>query len=589
MPTDMLKTFKSWATTAEKRWEPVYDQMKSDQKVYENKYMYSELSMYESRNKKPSSPKIAIPSAFRSIWTELAVVKLNLPTVDILPDGDNDDEYADLINARVQHELDLIDMPKITLDTFQDALRYKGKGLAKFEWEDGRVQADVLNPFAVLFDPKATCVENASYIRIRTPMSLSDINREKKFKALADAEMDKEGVFEPFDNPDLTAYQATASRGTVTNTDGGSETYVGGGGGDQATLGYAFVDDWWYTDPASGKEMYAEVINGEFSSYENGKEGKRGPIDNSVNSEMGYGRKPIFEIPNFNDPHTLYNKSDIEITKSVDMAINQTQNFVLEYLGKVARPVRWKLRSFFQGMNPKNWGSQKDEIIMNHATEAGFFPVSGNPGVSEGFSEALRRTHDDIVGVPDTAQGRAPSGITAASAISQVQEAGEVGIQFKIEENIKPFVTEVGNFIIFMIMKFDPNSMKDWKDTPFNIRVVGGEKRPTTRAEKLATVESLANIVIQPNSVVGIEDIMRDLDIPDANERIQRFYERQGWSPEAVSQLTEGLIGVMQADPEKPVELSSGQVAQIQLDILQQVFPSIVNEQLKELAKQGEA
>jgi hypothetical protein len=87
---DLIKTFKTWEVSAEKRWKPIFADMKTDQMIYDN-----DIAQIHKKKAKHQS-KISIPAAFRTIQTMLAIIKDFLPTMDIMPTGDNSDEFADL-------------------------------------------------------------------------------------------------------------------------------------------------------------------------------------------------------------------------------------------------------------------------------------------------------------------------------------------------------------------------------------------------------------------------------------------------------------------------------------------------------------
>ena len=592
---DLIKTFKTWEVSAEKRWKPIFADMKTDQMIYDN-----DIAQIHKKKAKHQS-KISIPAAFRTIQTMLAIIKDFLPTTDIMPTGDKSDEFADLMKLRIDHEFEQMKFNALTLDTSEDMLRFMN-GASKITWDSKRNRAvgELLNPYAVLFDEQCTSVESAAYIRIRYPMRISDIKRLKKFDAKPDAQM-KDGIFEPFDDKTVTAGDGsveTVSSGNVPSSTanpytGGSNETVSFGGTQTMGDGYAFLDEWWYTDPLTGEEMYAEVINGQILGE---------PSLNTVVSPGGYGRKPIIIAKNYGSKHYLYGTSEEHVTKSIDLAMNETANSTLDWIRKAANPPRYYLRSMLQGLGAKFFGRDNEEVVMNRPDEAGFMKLPPAPLVADSFTKYLSLVHDAMSGVPDVTTGRNPAGVTSGTAIAELQEAGQTNIRYKIDNEITDFVVECGWFMIFLILKFDAGSMvlnrgeganaetvqwdaaifrkdlgfelekiNDWRDTPFNIRVVGGQQAPKTRAEMLARAD-----VLFDKGIYGVEDMVRDLELPDSKSIIQRYYERQGWSPEAVTQLVEGLAQQMARNPDDPTVLA-------QLDIMQQVFPSYVEEAMGQM------
>jgi hypothetical protein len=598
---DLLKTFETWTKDSEKRWKPIFADMKADQIIYEN-----DLKVIHKTKKKHQS-KIGIPATFRTIQTMLAVIKDFLPTIDVLPLGDISDEFADLMKLRLDHELEQIKFSAISLDHTEDMLRYKN-GITKLTWDSKESKAigEVLNPYAVLFDDMCTSVESSAYIRIRYPMRVSDIWLKKKFRAKADAKQGDSGTYEPFD--DKSSGGTAGDRGTVSAVDDGyvpsttSNPYDGAenetwAGGDTETIGagVAFVDEWWYTDPETGQEMMAEVCNGKLIGEVK---------NNSLLDPGGYGRKPIFLSKNYGSKHYLYGTSEIHVTKSIDLAMNEAVNSVLDYVRKVANPPRFYLRSLWQGLNQKFFGRDNEAVIMNRVGEAGFMQLPPQPTVAESLTRHLTLTHDAMAGVPDVTTGRNPTGVTSGTAIAELQEAGQVNIRYKIDNEVTDYVIECGWFMVFMILKFDTKSleltmgegqdaeimkwnralftqdigfawekMTGWQNTPFKLKIVAGQQAPKTRAEKLARADTLWE-----KQIYGVEDIVRDLELQDGKAIIQRYYERQGWSPEAVAQQVQTIGAQIANDPENEIALA-------QMDILQQIFPSIVGEVMGEIAQ----
>jgi len=606
----LVKTFSDWEERAQKRWNPTFDSMKKDDRLYNSQINY------DKAGKKPWQTKIIIPAAFRSIQTILSIVKDYLPGTDILPREENDVEFQEMIQLRFDHEADRMKFDRVKMDAMEDMLRLKD-GIVKITWEEDRCVAEVLNPIGgVLFDEMATSVETASYVIIRYPMRIRDIKREKGFDATADAKINEVGLFEPFDNQqtgDAGARTTVEKLNSSGSAAAGGETYAPGGSENLPENNYAFVKDVWYSDPDTGEEMYAEWINSTITSKpkiqdETGKwveGGERGPVSNDVNAPWGYGRKPIFLGKNYGSKHSLYGNSETELTKSIDLANNEVNNSIVDWIRKAANPPRYVLRSFFQGAVNRFRGKDSEEIPVNRPDEVGFLELPPAPVMASKYAEDLRFMHDNIGGVKDVASGQTPGQVTSGIAIAELQEAAQTTIRYKVGNELSDMIEDMSKFILFLILKFDTSSMtlvkedgdgnrdfkewdaaifredigflvdkmESWEDTPFNIKVRSGQQQPQTRAERLSRAEKLFEV-----GIYGIEDVARELGLPDSGRVIQRFYERQGWSPEAVTALAEDLLGQINADPEN-------EIAQAQMAILNQVFPSIVGQVLKEAQK----
>src|SRR5690606_3554371 len=65
----------------------------------------------------------------------------------------------------------------------------------------------------------------------------------------------------------------------------------------------------------------------------------------------------------------------------------------------------------------------------------------------------LQRNMETITGIHDVTQGRRPTGITAATAISLLQEAGQARIRDKAR-NLEDAIRRMGELIISRILQF---------------------------------------------------------------------------------------------------------------------------------------
>lgn len=620
---ELVKLFQDWEKRSQTHWNPIFAEMKRDDRMYQNRINWT-------KTKKTWMSQVSIPLAFRTVQVILSIIKDFLPGTDIIPREENDVDFQELIQLRFDHEADRCDLDGFKMDMAEDMLRMKN-GIGLITWKDGGVYAEALNPMGgVLFDEMATNVKTSSWIICRFPMRLSDILREKGIKAKADAIINEQGMFEPFDLQNESS--GPGGRTTVEELDttgsfaDGGETYASEGMSGLEGNDFAFVKDIWYTDPKTGEEMYAELINetitstmiAEITDPETGevfKPKKRGPVDNSLNSPGGYGRKPIFLMKNNGSKHSLYGSSETGLTTSIDLAYMDTTNIQLDWSKKAANPPRFVLRSFFQGMLTRFHGKDAEEVVVNRPDEVGFLNLPPAPMMASKLSADLKTLHDDISGVrgiEGVLGGNAPGGVTSGIALGELAEASQANIRYKVDKNLGDMIKEASKFIIFLILKFDSGSlmltkeedgnidfkewdaavfrndigfmldkMDSWEDTPFNIKVRSGQQQPQTRAERIARAEKLATMEINPRAPYGIEDLVKELGLSDGARKIERYYERQGWSPEAVTQISEGLVAQMVQDPEN-------EVVQSQLELLQKIFPTIVGETLKKVEK-GEA
>jgi len=594
---ELVKTVHDWEEKSRKRWEPIHIKMRSEDKLYQN-----ELDYIKKGKKQKWQAQIGIPKAFRTVQNILGIAKDYMPAVDILPREENDTEFAQLVQLRYNHEADRLKLNRHFQDTLEDSLRFKN-GIGKLTWvqDEGDRGAvyETVNPYAIWFPENATSVETSAYIICLYPMTLADIKREKGFEAKADALLNEEGMFEPFDNQHE---QGSPSGGTVTDLDEKNETYAGAGISSYIEDGdYAFVREVWFTDPDTGDEMMVEIINDKITS-KHPITGETGVIDNTANSATGYGRKPFFILKNNGSVHSLFGVSESQMVRSLIVASNEVYNSVMDWIKKAGNPPKYVMMTFLQNIKSRFLGKQHEQIPVNHPNEIGFLEIPKQPTMAANFADMIDQQYDNSTGIFGETIGNVTAGVTAGVAIAELKEAGETVVRYKINNEVTDFIEDVAKFLLFLILKFDDQSFmltreegsdkeylpwnaKDfrddiqftldeiisWEDTPFNIKVRAGQQQPQTRAELTARAEKLFGM-----RIYGVEEVVRDLGLKDGEKTIQRYYERQGWSPEAVEQMAEQTAERIRGNPEDVEAIA-------QMDVLNKIFPSITGDVIKKM------
>jgi len=164
------------------------------------------------------------------------------------------------------------------------------------------------------------------------------------------------------------------------------------------------------------------------------------------------GRKPFIRYVDMIRPNRFYGDGEIEQLYEVQKMINRTLALIYDCMNLMGNPV-WVVDTS-SGVDTDKLSNLVGMIIeKNPGSEVKRDMAPPVPGYIVDFYKEIMKLADETSGIHDVTQGRAPTGITAASAISELQEAAQTRLRPK-ERNLNTSLTQLGHLIINTMMQY---------------------------------------------------------------------------------------------------------------------------------------
>ena len=351
------------------------------------------------------------------------------PKVDIMPKTEEQVERARLAQEAVESEMRKSKADRAVNHMKRDALTY-GNGFLKITYSEGELSYTVPDIYTIFVDPLATNIEDAKCVIFATPTYLRDIkeNYENGKKVQSEGKLDEFKSFIRAQADSSGVGQATTASGTGT-ADGSTQTGVSSS---DVRTDYMSISP---TDDVDEKEMYGgQVLLKEAWHYMNDKlylttwAGKVLLQHTEAPTEF----IPVVMFKNYTDGHHFWGKGEPEIVEPLAVGtailLSQSLDNVI-YHGNPAW-VMSKSLAKTPGNRPSDkpgqvfWTNGPHEVV--NRLPAGNISSSNLP-----LAQYMMQLTDTISGIHDITQGRNPSGVTAARAISALQEASQQIIRAK--------------------------------------------------------------------------------------------------------------------------------------------------------------
>ena len=376
--------------------------------------------------------RIVANTIHSTIETIYSILTDRFPKVDIMPKKEEQVDSAIKAQEAVESEMRKNKALRAINGMKRDALVY-GNGFMKLTYSEGKIEYSVPDIYTVFIDPLATNIESAKCIVFATPTYLKDVRdmyengksvqsegKLDEFKSFIRQKSDGDGIG-----------QATTSSGTGVS---GGSTATGVASSDVRT-------DYMSLSPTSDiddKELFGgQVLLKEAWHYMDGQlylttwAGK--VLLQHVEAPTEF--IPLVTFKNYSDEHHFWGKGEPEIVEplAVGTAILLSQSLDnIIYHGNPAW-IMSKSLSKTPGNRPSDkpgqvfWTNGPHEQI--NRLPAGNMSSSNLP-----LAQYMMQLTDTISGIHDITQGRNPSGVTAAKAISALQEASQQIIRAKERE-----------------------------------------------------------------------------------------------------------------------------------------------------------
>jgi len=277
----------------------------------------------------------------------------------------------------------------------------------------------------------------------------------------------------------------------------------------------------------------------------------------------------------------FYSDSVIDDLIPLQREYNRTRGQIIESKNRMAKP---QLTAEQGSLDPNKVTSEPGQIILYRPgfTPPQPLPLQSIPNYVLEEQDRIKQDMDDISGQHDVSRGQVPPGVTAATAISYLQEQDESMLSYtfdSLEEGVEKVafqtlcyvkqywdtprkVKVTGEDGSFDVLAFEGSDLRDNTD----IRVEAGSSLPTSRAAKQAFIMDLMKMgFIDPNK--GLE-VMEIGGINKIYEQVQTDVRQAQRENLKMAQATQELVDqhrnqkmqeVMQ-DPQAQELLQSGAI-----------------------------
>ena len=351
--------------------------------------------------------------------------------VDIMPKTEDQVESARMAQEAVESEMRSSKALRAMSGMKRDGLIY-GNGFVKLSYSEGKIEYTNPDIYTVFVDPLSTSIEDSKCIIFATPTYIKDVRDlyENGNKVQSEGKLDEFKSFIRQKSDDGVGQTTTASGTGVSG--GSSETGVSSS--DVRTDFQTLTP----TDDMDDKEVFGgQVLLKECWHFMNDKlylttwAGKVLLQHAEAPTEF----IPVVHFKNYSDEHHFWGKGEPEIVEPLAVGtailLSQSLDNVI-YHGNPAWVMNKSLAKT-PGNRPSDkpgqvfWTNGPHESIQR--LPAGNISASNLP-----LAEYMMRLTDSISGVHDITQGRNPSGVTAAKAITALQEASQQIIRAKERE-----------------------------------------------------------------------------------------------------------------------------------------------------------
>jgi len=383
---------------------------------------------------------------FSTIETILPIMTDNNPQINVVPKNEASLPTSSIMGVIMEKLWVDNDMDLKLPETVKNALKY-GTGIQKAWWNPaladglGDVAVSVVDPRHFYPSPGAKNIEDAAYVVFAANIPVDNIIRDfpdAKGKLVG-------GIWDE----DLTVSKSITSQrvdsgtflGPVSNTLGTDTTEFKGnlqgrdGVMDRNKL--ATLIEWWHRDD-SGQTWVTIMANGILLKHDK--------------NPFNHNKFPFVRYIDYQVPSMFWGMGEIQQLEKLQDNINQRRAQITDILRLTANPPF--VADADSGVNPKAMTNRPAVIIYkNRGSEVRWLTPPQLPAALFELQDLDKKDFDAISGVLDVTQGRRPVGIEAASAISELQEAAQTRIRFKVRL-MEASLRQLGKLMMSLVQQF---------------------------------------------------------------------------------------------------------------------------------------
>jgi hypothetical protein len=444
----------------------LFERAKTHRKKFDEKWL-DYYKMFRGKQWKEARPSYrhseVVNFVFQAIQSSVPVLTDSRPRFDFLPQEPQDMEIAQILSEVSQSDWERGNWSYTLTEMVYDA-HFMGTGIPEVgfdpdaEYGKGRITFDSKDPFYVFPDPEAQSFKKkCRYVVIAEPVDVDVVKREypdKRDFIKADVidlmggdktDLDQVRFKSPTDNKvaveGTSAFEAGHKNQVVKFT-----CYL---------LSDEFLEEKKETPSPDGEitisyEQKLKYPNGRKICVANGVLLSDGeiPFDVADQSQLF----PFARITNYIDPRSFWGIGDVEQLESPQKIFNKLVSFALDVLTLMGNPI-WIVDNN-SDVDTDNLFN-KPGLIVEKSPNSEVRREEGvqlQPYVLQ-LIDRMANWFQEISGRTDVTNGASPGGVTAASAINQLQEAAQTRLRLK-SRNIDAGLQDCGQHYKNRVFQF---------------------------------------------------------------------------------------------------------------------------------------
>lgn len=526
----------------------------SERSAYRDYYYWWSGNHHWNANKADWQSKAAPNYIFSTIESTVPILTDGLPRWDVSARTASASRDADLGDGIMSYIWDRNRMTQQLSRTVRGVQMY-GTDYWWTWWDPdaldglGDIVVERVDPHNILVDPSALSFDDANYVIYAENVSLGYITRRwpERGKLVRAGVMDRflsrkrdpvmAGGGDDGDNPQWFQSNAASYSGvTGTRSEAlapGSEVddFESYSVGKQATIVHAYV--------RHGDKIKCHIVAGSVLLDE---------YDAQLDDVF-----PFSKTVNYPKDGAWHGASEIEFIISPQQIINTMLCQILDNAKLTGNPVL--VYSAQSGFNPESYVAAPGVAISVNGDPNSMIKWMQVPELDPklfNVIDAMRTALDTVSGVHDVTQGRRPAGITAASAIAELQEAAQVRIREKFRM-IAAGLEDIGSIVWKLAQKYydmprilkiegkngeqefvtlnessvhpqtgQPMRANSLADCDFDIRIDLGAGLPANKIQKANQALQLFQI-----NAIDLQALYDQIDFPNKEKVLERMMEAQ--------------------------------------------------------------
>lgn len=519
-----------------------------------------------------------------TVQTIIPIMTDTQPGIDVLPQEPRDYGFADVLSKVNRSWWNRRSMPITIVEVLTDECVYD-IGVVKVVWNKdldggrGDVECIVLDPNNVfVLDNSSDFNKNCPVVVELYPSSVGELKRKFPDKAHLIKSTGRPSEMSDTTSQNTEVYVVSP----VDKDEGTANSNAPGSGIDENDI--VWCAEMWIDDYAVDEMETDEIdatglpVKKSVRKYPLGKVVQAIPdlkvILNVDGNPYSDGEKPYVRFIDTIRPRQFYGEGEVGALIETQDMINQTLATIYDHQKLMVNPV-WIIDND-SGVDPEMITNQIGLIVQkNRGSQVSREQAPPIPPQLFEFYNLLQNLGNTQSGVHDITQGRKPVGITAAEAISTMQEAAQTRIRLK-ERNMQVSLQQIGRLVVSRFLQFyrtprivKLTGAKQWpeyfeffiedgekggykynkreyqfdevtkKYTPkdwqageesqglFDIEVIAGTALPFMKSQRGELAIRLAD-----GGHIDNESLLETLDWPDKEKVMQRLSQQNGASPQ---------------------------------------------------------